>query len=144
MRYYSKLLLSISYNQNPFSSRLLYLTITKTLSLLYLLFYYCISVYFLKQNYFKHKLESIKWRNCRFWAYSQTMAQMIPTLNTNSFNKRKNQVISNEIRKVIIERVSSGESPTLVADIFKVKSNTVIKTKNTFLECWQTVKKVVL
>ena len=63
------------------------------------------------------------------------MAQMIATLTTNSFTKRKNQVISNEMNKFIIERVSSGESPTLVADIFKVKSNTVIKTKNTFLEC---------
>ena len=48
------------------------------------------------------------------------MDQMIPTLTTNSFNKPKNQVIRNQIRKLIIERVSSGENPTLVADIFKV------------------------
>jgi hypothetical protein len=44
---------------------------------------------------------------------------------TSNSPKRVNQVISNEVRKLIIDTINSGESDTVVAKTFKVKLITV-------------------
>jgi transposase len=61
------------------------------------------------------------------------------TSGTNT--KRKNQCISNDIRKLIVERLNSGHSFTEVALVFKVKVDAVRKMYKTYQKSGSMVKK---
>jgi hypothetical protein len=54
--------------------------------------------------------------------------------STSNSPKRVNQVISNEVRKLIIDTINSRESDTVVAKTFKVKLTTVKAVYSAFLK----------
>jgi transposase len=61
--------------------------------------------------------------------------------STSNSPKRVNQVISNEVRKLIIDTINSGGSDIVVAKTFKVKLTTVKAIYSAFLKTGRYDKK---
>jgi transposase len=62
---------------------------------------------------------------------------------TSNGTKRVNQIISNEVRKLIIHTINSGEDQSVVAKMFKVKPTTVRAIYSTFKKTGLCQKKKV-